>query len=95
MAEISTTVKKLVLLFFMLLYFIFWVCIRVDNISLGFGFERHVNIVNECNSNTELLKYFVSMIQRNTIYVNEAQYLLRDYHRLLACFEVHSTNVDL
>lgn len=40
--------------------------LHVDNISLSFGFEQHVNIVCEC-LNMKLLKYFVSMIHKNTV----------------------------
>ena len=65
-AEISTTVKNLVLLFCMHASIFYILGLHLDNISLGFGFERHVNIFYEC-SNMELLKYVVSVIHRNTV----------------------------
>lgn len=46
-AEISTTVKNLVLLFCMHASMFYILSLHVDNINLGFGFERHVNIVCE------------------------------------------------
>lgn len=70
-AEISTTVKNLVLLFCMHASIFYILGLHLDNISLGFGFERHVNIFYEC-SNMELLKYVVSVIHRNTaVYLRE------------------------